>query len=42
MGKQNNKAGHILNLTYWIRYFTSSVLENLSINYGKYVFNLDK
>ena len=37
-----NKAGHILNLTKWIRYSTSSIFKNLWINWEKYVFHLDK
>ena len=37
-----NKPGHILNLTKWIRYSTSSILKNLSLNCEKHVSHLDK
>ena len=31
-----------MNLTYWIRYSTSSIFKNISINWEKYVFYFDK
>ena len=37
-----NKAGHILNLTRWIRYSAFSIFKNVSIHWKKYVFHLDK
>ena len=46
LGKQReftqDKTGHILDLTWRIRYSTSSFFKNLSINWEKYVFHLDK